>query len=151
MEHENRIREVVAVANEAVKKGNHPFGATLELDGEIVLSVENSVNTDNDVTRHAEMNLISLASKTLTREQRARSIMYCSTEPCAMCSGAAYWAGINHVVYGCSSPMLAQLAGDSFALRCQFVLSQGDRAIKVEGPVLEEEAALIHRTYWKSL
>ncbi|HEX2621338.1 MAG TPA: hypothetical protein VHL11_14365, partial [Phototrophicaceae bacterium] len=57
-EHEPLIRECYRLAAQAVEHGNHPFGALLVLDGEIVLTSENTVNTANDPTGHAELNLV---------------------------------------------------------------------------------------------
>ena len=41
-----------------------------------------------------------MAVETLTREQIATATLYTSCEPCAMCSGAMYWGGLNRMVYG---------------------------------------------------
>ncbi len=54
--------ELAAVAR---SKGNHPFGALLALDGRVLLTAENSVNSDHDLTRHAELNLVSEAARRL--------------------------------------------------------------------------------------
>ena len=48
------IREAINLAKKAVKSGNHPFGALLVLDNEIILTAENKVVTENDCTKHAE-------------------------------------------------------------------------------------------------
>ena len=61
-EHEMFIKQVYQLAREAVAQGNHPFGALLVRDGVVILTAVNSIHTDHDVTRHAELNLISQAS-----------------------------------------------------------------------------------------
>lgn len=38
--------------------------------------------------------------------------MFASAEPCAMCAGAAYWAGIGRVVYGQTEADLKDKTGD---------------------------------------
>ena len=40
--------------------GDHPFGALLSVDGEIVAEAQNRVNTDHDVTAHAETMLVRI-------------------------------------------------------------------------------------------
>jgi tRNA(Arg) A34 adenosine deaminase TadA len=56
-------------AENAVKEGNHPFGAVLVVGGEIVLRGQNAVNKVEpgdafaDATRHAEMELMSKACR----------------------------------------------------------------------------------------
>ena len=75
--------------------GDHPFGALLVKDGEVVLTAVNTVNTDHDNTRHAELNLVSQAMRQFDADFLADCVLYTSTEPCAMCAGAIYWAGIT--------------------------------------------------------
>jgi tRNA(Arg) A34 adenosine deaminase TadA len=90
--HERFIRRAIELSVLAKDHGNHPFGALLvNDDNEIILEAENTVYTEHDVTRHAELNLVSKASRTLDPEVIQQSTLYTSTEPCAMCSGSIFW------------------------------------------------------------
>lgn len=149
IDHEPFIRECYRLARQAVAHGNHPFGALLVQDGRIVLTAENTVHTERDPTRHAELNLVSAGARTLGLDALVTCTLYTSTEPCAMCSGAIYWAGISGVVYGCSEARLGQLAGDDFLMPCRTVFARGRRMMTIVGPVLEEEGAAIHAGYWR--
>lgn len=96
--HVMRIRQTISLAQAAVDKQlGHPFGAILvdKESGKVMLEATNTVFKDKDVTRHAELNLCSTASQQFTRKQLLDAILYTSTEPCAMCSGAIYWSGIR--------------------------------------------------------
>jgi tRNA(Arg) A34 adenosine deaminase TadA len=146
--HEEYISRAYDLALSAQAKGNHPFGALLVLDDNIVYTAENSVVIDHDITRHAELNLVSLVSKELDVESLGRSILYTSTEPCAMCTGAIYWAGISYVVYGCSEEVLGKIAGEDFLIPCRELFRYGTREVKVVGPILEDKGAEIHRNFW---
>jgi tRNA(Arg) A34 adenosine deaminase TadA len=146
--HEPFVREALRLAEQAVKHGNHPFGALLVKDGEVILTAENGVNTENDVTRHAELVLVSLASKTFAPEVLAQCTLYTSTEPCAMCTGAIFWTGIPRVVYACSAETLGAIAGGSFVVPSRELFARGQPVVEVVGPILEEEAAKLHRSYW---
>ena len=146
--HESFIRQCYELARAAEASGNHPFGALLARDGCVVLSAENSVHTDHDCTRHAELNLVSQAVRTLDPQVVSGSILYTSTEPCAMCSGAIYWAGIRTVVYGCSATTLGRIAKSSFVVPCRDVFARATQPTVVIGPVLEDEGAEIHRLFW---
>ena len=53
-----------------------------------------------DRTAHAERLLASRAARAYDLKFLARCTLYTSAEPCAMCAGAIYWAGIGRVVYG---------------------------------------------------
>jgi len=133
----------------AVEAGNHPFGAVLVADGEVVLRGQNTVVSENDPTRHAELGLVSTASRLLPRDLIARSTLVTSTAPCPMCAGAIYWSGIQRVVYGCPAETLGEISGEELATDCRDVLSSGRlRTVEVVGPVMGEEAAAQHRAFW---
>lgn len=143
------MRAALHEAAAAVLEGNHPFGAVLVLEGEVVLRGRNAVVAERDSTRHAEIVLASAAAKALKREELARCTMYTSTAPCPMCSGAIYWTGIGRVVYGCPAEVLGAISGEELAVDCRQILSAGTlHRVDVVGPVLGEEAATQHREFW---
>jgi len=145
---ERLIRQCFALARRAREKGDHPFGALLAGGDEILLSALNTVNTDCDPTRHAELNLVSLACRRYAPEILAETTLYTSTEPCVMCAGAIYWAGIPRVVYGVSARALGRLAGGSLVVPCRDVFGAGRRGVAVTGPVLEDEGLEVHAGFW---
>lgn len=147
-EHAPRVRECYRLAADAVANGNHPFGALLVLDGRVVARAMNDAVTSHDPTRHAELLLLQHALPTLDASERPRAVLYTSTEPCAMCSGAIYWAGIATVVFGCSARALADVAGDDFLVPCAAIFALGARPVTVVGPVLEPEGRAQHQAYW---
>ena len=148
------LRIAIQQAKEARKDGNHPFGAILvDSKGNILLSAKNTVNTEHDATGHAEMNLMRKASKEYDREFLQACTIYSSTEPCAMCSGAIYWAGVGRLVYGLSEAELYKLTGDNpenmtMRLPCREVFARGQEQVSVIGPLLEDEAAEVHKGFW---
>lgn len=150
---ERLLLAAIALAQQARDHGNHPFGALLATAaGEVLGEAENTVLTDHDVTRHAELNLVSQASRTLTPDQLATATLYTSTEPCAMCAGAIYWSGITRVVYALGSDELAVLAGGgsepTLHLRSRDVFAGGAPAVEVSGPHLGERARAVHEGFW---
>ncbi len=149
MSHQLFMQQAIDLATKARKNGNHPFGALLVLDGEVVLTAVNTVNTDHDIIRHAELNLVSLATREFSSETLPQMVLYTSTEPCAMCAGAIYWAGIRHVVYGCSAEMLGEMASGSFVIPCREIFARGRETTLVEGAVMEETAVKVHHGFWK--
>ncbi len=145
---ERFARAAIDVAREARAAGNHPFGAVLVLDGEIVLRAGNTVATDRDPTAHAETNLVAAAVRQLTPEQIGRSVLYTSCEPCAMCTGKIYWAGIRSVVFALSSEQLAALAGRNFLIPCEELFARAAEPVRVIGPLPLEEARDVHLGFW---
>ncbi len=142
------MERALVLAERSVAAGNHPFGALLVVDKRNILEAENTVHSARDLTSHAELNLVRSSCKELSAETRAQATLYSSAEPCAMCAGAIYWAGIAKVVYGCSSARLGEIAGASLACNCEDVYKGAVNPPDVYGPVLEEEAAKQHTSFW---
>ncbi len=152
---EGYLRRSFEVARRALEHGNHPFGAILVgPDGDVLLEVENGYLPDRDMTAHAERVLATRASREHGPAFLARCTLYSSAEPCAMCAGAAYWAGIGRVVYALSERRLKEITGShpenpTLDLPCRAVLAAGQRKVEVEGPLLEDEAAAVHQGVWE--
>ena len=147
-EHVTFVRQCIDLAAQAVRLGDEPFGALLVADGQVLLTARNLVATESDQTRHAELVLISEACRRFSAEQLARATLYASTESCAMCCGAIYWAQIPRVVYGCLAVALSSLTHGSLVIPSRQLFSKGRRHVEVLGPVLEAEALAVHRSYW---
>jgi len=146
--HEQFARQAIALARQARGAGNHPFGALLVVDGEVVLTAMNSVNTDRDPTGHAETNLVAAALRELSPNQIGRAVLYTSCEPCAMCVGKMYWAGVRALVYALSAEDLAVLAGPDFLVPCRDLFARATEAVTVLGPLLADEARTVHVGFW---
>ena len=148
------LRQSFEVARRAKSHGNHPFGAVLvDVDGKVLLEAENRYMPTHDGTAHAERLLATEACTTLSAATLQRATIYSSAEPCAMCAGAIYWAGIGRLVYGLSEQRLRKLTGDhpenlTLDLPCRDVFASGQRPTKVVGPLLEDEAEALHDGVW---
>ncbi len=154
IEAETFIRRALDLARTAREHGNHPFGALLvDADGRVLVEAENTVVTESDCTGHAELNLVRRASVDLDLGALAAGTLYSSTEPCAMCAGAIYWAGVSRVVFGLREGELRAMTGadpanPTLALPCREVFARGQRPIEVIGPLLEDEARAVHDGFW---
>lgn len=150
---ERLLRRAIEIAANARKNGNHPFGALLaDAEGNILLEAENSVLTDKDITAHAELNLMRLASQQLSAEIRQTCTLYTSAEPCPMCSGAIFWGDVGRVVYALSEEALYEITGETpykLALPCRKVFERGTHPVNVSGPMLEGEARAVHLGFWQ--
>jgi len=146
---ERLVRQAIDLARRARQAGNHPFGALLALDGTVLLTAQNTITTDRDPTAHAESNLVAEAIRRLTPEQIRRSVLYSSCEPCAMCVGKMYWAGIRSVVYALPAQELGAMAARDFVIPCRELLSRSRDTVRVVGPVLVEEAREVHLGFWQ--
>jgi tRNA(Arg) A34 adenosine deaminase TadA len=152
---ETLLRRAFEVARRSRANGDHPFGALLAgPDGEVLREQCNGYSAEGgDMTAHAERLLATWASRTHESGFLAGCTLYTSAEPCAMCAGAIYWAGIGRVVYGQSEKGFKAMTGahaenPTLDLPCRIVFAAGQRATEVIGPLLEEEAAALQTDFW---
>lgn len=79
------------------------FGSVIVKDGVIVGEGYNTVTSDNDPTRHGEINAIKNTCKNLNTFDLSGCELYTSAYPCPMCLGAIMWANIKTVYYGATA------------------------------------------------
>lgn len=145
---EHFARQAIELARQARLAGNHPFGALLAVDGKVTLTAQNTVKTDRDPTAHAETNLVTQAIRHLSPDQIRRSVLYTSCEPCAMCVGKMYWAGIRSIAYALPAEELAALAGGDFLIPCTELFARAADKVTITGPLLLSEAREVHLGFW---
>jgi guanine deaminase len=95
------LRRANEIAANGISSGGGPFGAVIVKDDKIISEAFNRVTLNYDPTAHAEILAIRQASSALESHELNDCTLYSSCEPCPMCLGAIYWAGIKKVVYGC--------------------------------------------------
>ncbi len=149
------LRQAFAVAKRARETGDHPFGSVLaDGDGALLMEQGNGFTSEGrDRTAHAERLLASRAARAYDLGFLRRCTLYTSAEPCAMCAGAIYWAGIGRVVYGQSEKGLKDQTGaheenPTLDLPCDLVFKAGQRPTEVVRPLLEDEAAALQADFW---
>ena len=150
------LRKSLAVARRAREGGKHPFGAILvDAQGLVLLEQENAFDSEGRVG-HAETVLARRACAGFSAEALAATTMYVSAEPCAMCAGTIYWAGIGRVVYALSEHKMRGIIGPHpdnlpLDLPCRAVFATGQRVVEVVGPLLEDdpEAVGLHDGVWE--
>ena len=154
---ETLLRKAFAVAAKAREQGDHPFGALLaDAEGKVLMEQGNGYSSEGgDRTAHAERLLASRAAKAYSPDFLSHCTLYSSAEPCAMCAGAIYWAGIGRVVFGQTEKDLKRQTGDhaenpTLDLPCYIVFAAGQRPTKVIGPLLADEAAKLQADFWNT-
>jgi cytosine/creatinine deaminase len=84
-------------ARAAQNAGDYPYGSVLVRGGEIIGSGRNHMNTHNDPTSHAEIEVLRAAGLQATY---ADTVMYASAFPCLMCAGPIVMLGVPEIVVG---------------------------------------------------
>lgn len=91
----------VEEARAALADGDFPYGSVLVRSGEIIGVGRNHMNTHNDPTSHAEIEVLRAAGLQSTY---AGTVMYASAFPCLMCAGPIVMLGVPEIVVGASWP-----------------------------------------------
>jgi guanine deaminase len=96
------LLKAVEIASKGIEENGGPFGAVIVRGDQIISEAFNKVVITNDPTAHAEILTIRQAAALLKSHDLSECTLYASCEPCPMCLGAIYWAGIKRVVYACT-------------------------------------------------
>jgi tRNA(Arg) A34 adenosine deaminase TadA/ADP-ribose pyrophosphatase YjhB (NUDIX family) len=132
------LKLAISLAEISRRDGGLPFGAVLAKAGEIKRQSIDRRMDFADPTAHAEMSVIREHCWQEGCRYLKGYTIYCSTEPCAMCSGAIRSAQISRVVYSVSQEMLQRFSGGISKGGCKAVLAASRVPIKIIGPALVE-------------
>ena len=94
------IERAFEMRQQAIDSGDQAYGAIVVLEGIIVGQAASQVVARQDPTAHAEMEAIRDATRRLKRRDLGDCRLYSSSSACPMCEAAAYWSGIERMVYG---------------------------------------------------
>ena len=123
------LLRAVEIARYGIKNGGGPFGAVITRDGNLISEAFNKVVLTNDPTAHAEVLAIRMAASVLKSHDLNDCTLYTSCEPCPMCLGAIYWAGIKRVVYACDRNDAERAGFSDKLIYEEIILDPADRMI----------------------
>ena len=96
------MKRALVEAELALEKNEIPVGAVVVSEGRIIAKGHNLTELLNDVTAHAEMQVITAAANFIGGKYLKGCKLYVTLEPCQMCAGALYWSQISELIYGAS-------------------------------------------------
>lgn len=102
--HEYYMHKALQEARQAAEEGEIPVGAVVVCKGKIIARAHNETEKLNDVTAHAEMLAITMATSYLGGKYLNECTLYVTMEPCTMCAGALSWAQLGELVTGAPEP-----------------------------------------------
>ncbi|MES2131945.1 MAG: nucleoside deaminase [Bacteroidota bacterium] len=96
------MNEALKEAQKAFQADEVPVGAVIVANNKIIARAHNYTERLNDVTAHAEMQVITSAANAIGGKYLNDCTLYVTLEPCPMCAGALHWTHITKIVYGAS-------------------------------------------------
>ena len=88
-------------ARAARDAGDFPYGSVLVRGDNVIGTGRNHMNTHNDPTSHAEIEVLRSAG---LQASYADTVMYASAFPCLMCAGPIVFYGVPQLIVGASWP-----------------------------------------------
>ena len=98
------MKQALIEAQKAFEADEVPVGAVIAIDNKIIARAHNLTQRLNDVTAHAEMQVITSAANYLNGKYLSGCTLYVTLEPCVMCIGAIYWARLSRIVFAAGDP-----------------------------------------------
>lgn len=142
------MQAAIEASRQAVQLGNMPFGASLVRDGQCLQVSRNEQLSSGDCMAHAEVVLVRDAVRRLGAAALRGATVYASGEPCAMCCGTMFWAGITRVVYAATQQDIIDALGTpSLGITASQVLGTASPAVAIDGPVLRQDAAQVLQAF----
>jgi len=130
----------------AALRGEVPVGAVLVREGVLLAEAHNLTVTASDPTGHAEVMAIRRGASLQGDWRLEETTLYCTLEPCALCSGAIVLARIPRVVYGASDPK----AGMAGSLGNLLQDERLNHRAEVTAGVLAHESAHLLQTFFRA-
>ncbi|UZE95949.1 nucleoside deaminase [Alkalimarinus alittae] len=144
--HIELIRQAIQLAQHNIKHAlGGPFGAIIAKDGVEIASGCNSVTTGNDPTAHAEIMAIRSACQTLNTWDLKGYELYTSCEPCPMCLGAAYWAGVSKIWFSANREDASLVGFDDSDMYRELSKPIEQRTMKMSALIPDEGRALLEQ------
>lgn len=137
-EDELHMHRALELAGQAGQRGEVPVGALVVMRGKVIGEGANRCEQDGSSLAHAEMIALAEGFRRSGEARLPGAVLYCSLEPCFMCTGALLHARVGRVVFATRDPKfgacgsLAELPSDSrLNHRCQ--VSEGLMAAQSAG------------------
>ena len=142
---EKWMKVAISEALLAMDENEVPVGAILVQENNLITQAHNQPIKNNDPTAHAEIEVLRKAGEKLQNYRLAKTTLYVTLEPCAMCLGAMIHARIERVVFGASDPK-SGVCGSTIDLSSESIFNH---QISVSGGVLEHECKNILQSFFK--
>lgn len=92
------------LAREAAAAGEVPVGSIVVRDGTVIGEGRNRCVERGDPLAHAEMLALAEAFQAVGEARLPGATLYCTLEPCFMCTGGLLHARVARVVFGAHDP-----------------------------------------------
>ncbi len=144
--HEDYMRQVLFLCEEAKQIGDCPVASVVVRDGEVIGAGANRRVSVGDPTAHAEIEAIRDAARRTGSPDLSGATLYSAMEPCPMCCWAIREAGIGRIVLGARHAGMRRPDYGDYSV--ERLASMTRSSLEVVDGVLVEECEAMRRG-WK--
>ena len=143
-------RAFLRLAIEQARKGNTRPGAgdvgcVIVREGKVLVEAYNEAELRCDPTAHAEIVGLRKLGKKLRRTSFEGCTLYCTLQPCTMCTSACIWAKICRIVYGARRSDVHAMYFDVRHFDSADLVADAFREdLEIVGGVLADECAALY-------
>lgn len=124
------------------KPGAGEVGCVIVCQNEVVAEGHNEAELCHDPTAHAEIVTLRRLGAKWKRIDFSGCTVYCTLQPCSMCTVACVWGKISRIVYGAGRNDVHSMYFDSKHIDASDLVTDAFRDnLEVTGGVLTEECA----------
>ena len=131
-------------AQNAALSNEVPVGCIIELDDGIISKGSNKCISKSSPIRHAEIEAIEAACKTLQNYRLPETSIYVTLEPCHMCCMAIVNARINNLYFGAKEPKTGAVVSVDNFLDKDFL----NHKVNYSGGYMERESSELLKDFF---
>lgn len=122
--------------------GGGEVGCVIVRDGKVLAQGHNEAELRHDPTAHAEIVTLRRLGELLETTDFSGCTLYCTLQPCTMCTAACVWAKISRIVYGATRNDVHSMYFDVKHVNTADLVADAFREeVQVLGGVLAQECA----------
>ena len=128
-----------------IRPGAGEVGCVIVRGGDVLAVGHNEGEMRHDPTAHAEIVTLRRAGERLRSIDFSGCTLYCTLQPCGMCTLACVWAKVSRIVYGAGRGDVHNMYFEERHLNTvDFIRDAFKNDIEVSGGVLLEECAAFY-------
>ena len=122
------------------RPGAGEVGCVIVRAGQVIATGYNEASLRHDPTAHAEIVSLRRAGKRLKTTDLSGCTLYCTLQPCSMCTVACVWGKISRIVYGATRNDVHSMYFDTKHINTADLAADAFKEdLEVVGGVLAEE------------
>jgi tRNA(adenine34) deaminase len=142
---------IAEAAKGDARPGAGEVGCVIVRDGEVLAAGYNEAELRHDPTAHAEIVTMRKLGDRLQSTDFRCCTLYCTLQPCSMCTVACIWGKINRIVFGAGRNDVHSMYFDTKHINAVDLIADAFRDdLAIVGGILADRCAEFYYRPWDS-